>query len=243
MGVNYNPNNNTNGLVLCLDAANKKSYPGSGTTWYDVSGNGNHFTVNASAFNSSGNYMDFNGSYGCAKKTGSDLVLTGASVTAVVWTRIKNSTSEWRTLFRGLSSGGDHHVIIESGGWRMGMYDNINGTGFNTDGFSQQSIPGYATGQWNMLVWRWVNVQNQYYTHSLSYNDSPSTLRSYLSSGNTRFKCGICSIGAYNNAEQNTPSTASQYWGDIAHLSLYNRYLSNEEIVDNFRSQRGRFGV
>jgi hypothetical protein len=30
------------GLVLHLDAANIKSYPGTGTTWYDLSGNGNN---------------------------------------------------------------------------------------------------------------------------------------------------------------------------------------------------------
>lgn len=244
MGVGFNPKINNNGLVLCLDAANTKSYPGSGTTWFDVSGNNNHFTINAAAYNASGaKYMDFNGSYGCAKKTGSDLIITGTAVTAVVWTRIKNSTAEWRTLFRGLSSGGDHHVIIESGGWRMGMYDNVNSTGFNTDGYSQQSLPGYASNQWNMLVWRWVSVQNQYYTHSLVYNDSPGTLRSFMSSTNTRFKCGICSIGAYNDGEQNNPSTASQYWGDIGHLSLYNRYLGDQEIIQNFVSQRGRFGI
>ena len=33
------------GLVLYLDAANEKSYPGSGTTWYDLSGNGNDVTL------------------------------------------------------------------------------------------------------------------------------------------------------------------------------------------------------
>ena len=44
MGVNYNPKIVTDGLVLCLDAANKRSYPGSGSTWNDLSGRGNHFT-------------------------------------------------------------------------------------------------------------------------------------------------------------------------------------------------------
>lgn len=33
------------GLVVHLDAANKKSYPGTGTAWNDLSGNGNNFTV------------------------------------------------------------------------------------------------------------------------------------------------------------------------------------------------------
>ena len=36
----------TNGLVFCVDAADTNSYPGSGTTWFDLSGNGNNGTLN-----------------------------------------------------------------------------------------------------------------------------------------------------------------------------------------------------
>jgi hypothetical protein len=45
MGIAYNPRTITDGLVLCLDAANSKSYPGSGTTWTDLSGLGNTGTL------------------------------------------------------------------------------------------------------------------------------------------------------------------------------------------------------
>ena len=45
MGITYNPRIITDGLVLCLDAGNSKSYPGSGTTWTDLSGNGNTGTL------------------------------------------------------------------------------------------------------------------------------------------------------------------------------------------------------
>ena len=45
MGVAYNSRIVTENLVLCLDAANSKSYPGSGTTWTDLSGNGNNATL------------------------------------------------------------------------------------------------------------------------------------------------------------------------------------------------------
>jgi hypothetical protein len=53
----------TNGLVLCLDAANRKSYPGSGTTWNDLSGNGNVATlVNGVGYNSNnGGSLTFDG--------------------------------------------------------------------------------------------------------------------------------------------------------------------------------------
>ena len=37
--MNYGPKIVTNGLVLALDAADKLSYPGSGTTWKDLGGN------------------------------------------------------------------------------------------------------------------------------------------------------------------------------------------------------------
>ena len=50
MAVGYNPRIVTNGLVLCLDAGNTRSYPGSGTTWTDLSGNGNNGTLSGPTF-------------------------------------------------------------------------------------------------------------------------------------------------------------------------------------------------
>jgi hypothetical protein len=241
MTVAYNPSIITSGLVLYLDAGNPKSYPGTGTSWYDLAGSGSTFTINATAYNSTGpKYMDFNGSFGCAKKIDSDFIISG-DVTCVCWTRILNSTANWRTLFRGLSSGGDHQVIVEAGAYRIGMYDNTNATGFNDSGLSQVSIPGYGTSQWNMLVWRWKNAATPYY--NLSYNDTPGTIRGSNNSINTRFKHGFCSIGAYNDGVQSNPSAASQYWGDISSISLYNRYLTDAEVLQNFNTQRTRYGL
>ena len=230
-----------NGLVLSLDAGDPRSYPGTGSTWFDLSGYNNNFTINSTAYNRNGpKFMDFNGSYGCAKKTDSDFSISG-ECTIVCWTRIRNSTSGWRTLVRGLSTGQDHQVIIQDNGWQIGMYDNNNGSGFNDSGFSQQSLPGYGTQRWNMLVWRWNNATTPYY--NFSYNDTPDVIRGSNNSANTRFKHGFCSIGAYNDGNQNNPSTASQYWGDIATFDLYNRYLTNNEILRIFNITRGRFGI
>ena len=53
MGISYNPRIVTDGLVLCLDAANKRSYPGAGTTWSDLTKNNHNGTlVNNASFNS-----------------------------------------------------------------------------------------------------------------------------------------------------------------------------------------------
>jgi hypothetical protein len=225
---------NRDGLILHLDATDVDSYPGSGTTWFDLSPLGNNFEINPSAFNSSTStrYMDFNGSYGCAKKQNTDLIVSG-NVTVCLWTRVKNSTSEWRTLLRGRSSGDDHQVIIQSGGWSIGMYDNTNGTGFNSSGFSQQSLPGYPN-DWVFMVWRFFDAEMPHY--ELGYNDTASLIRGSINSVNSRFKHGFCSIGAYNNGSQNDVNNASQYWGDISMISVYNRILNPYEILENYNA-------
>lgn len=232
----------TSGLLLYLDCGIASSYPGSGTVWYDLSGNGYNFNINASAYNNSGGvkYMDFNGSYGCAK-IGTDVPTpSGTEHTYIAWTRVLNSTSNWRTLTRALSTGGDHQVIIQSGGWEIGMYDNTNGTGFNGSGFSQQSLPNYGTTRWVCMHWRFYNSAPYYV---LSYNDTPGTTRGSNNSVNSRIKNGICSIGAYNNGNQSDVNAASQFWGDIAVFQVYNRALSNAEILQNYLAHRGRFGL
>ena len=228
-------------LVLWLDANNTSSYSG-GSTWYDLSGNGNNFTIVPAAFNSSGTikYMDFGGSYGCAKRSsGVDMPVSGypyGEATVVAWTRILNSAAAHRTLLRSLSSGGDHQIII--GGtagttYQMGMYDNTNGGGYIDSGYLQTSIPGYNTGTWNMLVYRYYR-NSPYYTITL--NNAPATVLGSTTSINGSFKRGVCSIGAYNNGNQTDPANALQYWGDIGSIAIYNRALTDTEVTQCYNS-------
>ena len=72
MSYNNGPKIVSEGLVLYLDAANSRSYSGSGTTWSDLSGNGYDFNVNASAYSTTGGiaHMNFEGSFGAAKRAG-----------------------------------------------------------------------------------------------------------------------------------------------------------------------------
>ena len=38
MGIAYNTSMISDGLIVYVDAANPRSYPGTGNTWYDLSG-------------------------------------------------------------------------------------------------------------------------------------------------------------------------------------------------------------
>lgn len=235
MSVFGGPKVVTDNLILCLDAGNKKSYPGTGTVWYDLTTNNNNFNILATAYNAAG-YMDFNGSYGIAKNT-SDISLSDATgVTYHLVTRIKNSSADWRTLTRSYVN--DHHIIIEYGGWNIGMYDN-DASGFLGTGFSQQSLPGYGTTAWIQIYWRWQNSSPYY---QFSYNDTPTVTRGTITNVNSSYNRGFGAIGGYHNGDT-TPSNAAQYWGDIAYFAVYNRFLNNSELLQNFNALKGRFNL
>ncbi len=215
----------TDGMRVYLDATNTDSYPGSGTTWTDLSGYGNNFQIVNGAFKggagSMTGYMDFQGSHGQAKN-GGDISLSG-DVSYVCVTRIKNSTGQWRTLTRSYNA--DHHVIVQSGAWNIGMYDN-NGAGFIGTGYSQQSLPGYASNSFMVMVWRWSNNDNP--TYELHVN---GISRGSISNSNARYNRGFGSIGGYHSGNTN-PSSGSQWWGDIRLFAAYARRLSTSEIAE-----------
>ncbi len=224
----------TTGLVVHLDATDTNSYNGSGTVWTDLSGNGNNFNIVASAHQgatgSKKAYMDFNGSHGMAKN-GSDISLSGDVSYACV-TRIKNSTSQWRTLTR--AYGGDHHVIVQSGAWNIGMYDN-NGTGFRDSGADQTDLSGYRSNTFMVMIWRWHNNSDDP-TYEFSVNGEVLGTRR---DSNARYNRGFGSIGGYHQ-NNTTPSNGSQHWGDIRMFAAWSRRITNTEVCDIVNSLRSR---
>lgn len=229
MSCSAGPNISKSGLILLLDAMNKQSYPGNGTVWYDLSGKNNHFNIVATAYNSSG-WMDFRGSYGIAKNS-SDITLSG-DVTYITVTRILNSSTDWRTLTRSYVN--DHHVIVQLSAWNIGMYDNDTNQFIGT-GSSQQNLPGYTNNLFDVMAWRFTNSDNP--TYDMTVNGKQFGT---ITNSNARYNRGFGSIGGYHNANT-TPSSAAQYWGDINYFAVYNRKLSDAEIINNYVTLRGRF--
>ena len=252
--------------VCQLDATIPESYPGAGTVWYDLSGNANNFNINASAYQNNVNgtgsningttstlagnsygvdgYMDFNGSYGQAKNS-SDISLSG-DVTYYCVSRVKTSTSEWRTLTRSYNA--DHHVIIRSGAYNVGVYDN-DSAGFIDNGANQDTqFPCYDSKQYTsggntqrmftVYAWSWSNSDNP--THKFFIN---GFLAGSFTNSNGRYNRGFGSIGGYHNGNSTNVSTGSQYWGDIKFFSAHADRHTDEEIRKNTHSLRHRFGI
>ena len=227
MGVNYNPGIVTNGLVLCLDAANPKSYSGSGSTWIDLSGNGNTGTlINSPTYNSanSGSFV-FNGTnqYVNEGVTNSFTITTG-DFSASSWIY----PTAWAD---GLSRGIIDKRSISGSGWTFyndGNYPTkINARLGNTFYFVSNS--SIATNTWQNLTF--VRSGSNIYWYYNGILDATGTNSSDLTDSTASLQIGH-----------------SQTWngffkGNLSNISVYNRALSPSEVSQNFNALRGRYGI
>lgn len=229
MGIAYNTSIVRNGLVLYLDAANIKSYPGTGTVWNDLSGNGNNGTL----LNGTGYTTDNNGALvfdGLNDSSNhgnpSSLNITTENFTLSAWFNINSFVSGWTSIFQKGTSGNI--------GYGMHLNGNIlNASIQAAGGFNQHVSLGTAvpTNTWinACLVFnRASNVVGYINGTSVGSDSIASNAGSLATASNLV-------IGAY----------PSSWWfpGKISSASIYNRALSSNEIQQNFNAMRGRYNV
>ena len=103
---------------LYLDAGVYASYPGTGTTWYDLSSNNYDWIVRQSDYstNDGGSFIFNDG--GIAVRS-TDVPLNYTNTTFVVALRWRSGGTDWRTLVRGNSA--DHHVMVQNGTTNLGL--------------------------------------------------------------------------------------------------------------------------
>ena len=228
MGIAYNPSIVTNGLVLCLDAGNTKSYPGSGTTWTDLSGNGNNATISgASVWNSTnGGQFDF----GNVAQTTQYITLphqaaqsTGSAYTMEFWMKPVSATTKF---FCSMASGAtDNYYILQQEATYLQRYGGSGSISYSNDEYLQFCV-----------------VRNGSDTGTL-----------YKNGGNATSATGITLINAVSNGgwilnqEQDSVGggfdSNQNYRGSFMVVKLYNRALSASEIQQNFNATRSRFGI
>ena len=234
MGLAHSPRIVADGLVLCLDAGNTKSYPGTGTTWTDISRNGNNGSfVNMDGTNlnsANGGSLTFDGSdeYVDCGNDASVNFGTGDFTVSVWFRRFANATTNLRLLSK--AAGTDIADSANAGfsffGSDSGMFFAINPTGTITI----IDAASYSVNEWvNVvgLVERGVSMR----TYKNASLFSSTTAPSGSVSGTT-----LLSVG--NNSGVNL-----SWDGQIANVSLYNKALTPAEIQQNFNALRGRFAI
>jgi hypothetical protein len=230
MSVAYNPKIVTNGLVLALDAANPKSYPGTGTTWFNLVGTNNGTLTNGPTFNSSNNgTIVFDGSNDFVSET---TVLSNSfwqgNWTANFWVNFDTlntttGTSDKTLVQHGSPSirSGLHLTQRNSRIW-FGLFgDDIEG-----------GSTILSTGRWYFVSFILNNTSRlkQIYLNGI-VDGSNTGAGAYIGSGNnTRIGGVVLNFGSY-------------FDGFMGLCSFYNRDLTAAEIQQNFNATRGRYGV
>jgi len=221
MALGHGPTIVRDGLVLHLDAANPKSYPGTGTDWFDLSGNGNHGTlINNPTYSSDnkGTFV-FDGANDYAEVPGDYHLFS--ELTIDFWFKPANNISS---------------AANESGRpWGKGTHLEsrfIEGT-FHLDIGDDAGLSS-ATASWDNTTW--YNVTSVLLTSSTevyvqSELDGTGTIGPFTSQTET-FQIGKSQAPA-----------GSLFPGNISSFKIYNRALTAAEVAQNFNAMRGRYGL
>ena len=217
MALAHSPRIVTDGLRFCLDAANTKSYPGSGTTWTDISGKNHTGTLtNGPTFSSdNGGSIVFDGSndYVNASPT-----TKPASCTFSCWAKSTNVST--RMLFNAGGNGSGPDLFFHSGIISWNIWDGNN----NPFG----DVPSSAT-------------DGKYHNYVV-VNDSSSNTKLYYDTellGTATYKSAAGGTSMYIGGTTNT----YQWSGSISSFMIYDKLLTESEILQNYNSHKGRFGL
>jgi hypothetical protein len=233
MGIAYNPSIVSNGLVLCLDAGNPKSYPGSGTTWTDLSGLGNTATMYGSVPFSTdiSPCFDFATATGASAPSsslgftfGSNMIPTTGNFTLSCWIKNPPSSSGQVGLFSNAGS---------ADGYRFGV--GLNGVYYLIGPTYTESTVAFLS---NLSTSLWYNVV-------AVFSRTTSTILVYLN-GVYQGSGGMpVSQTAMQNGAPGLVRSAccGIYTGKLAGFSAYSKALTPSEIQQNFNAMRGRFGI
>ena len=217
----------TDGLVLCLDAAISKSYPGSGSTWYDTSvSKSNASLVNSPTFNSSKRgYIACDGIDDYANFYVPNLT-TVATIESFAYI-----DSTYLRMFCGFTLY-DVYMV----GSRLGY----NTAASDLYGMSAAQVSSVgAFNNWNHFIFE-MRSDVSYTNNKIYINGVSQSLSQQLGSenaGSRNFSSGNGRICGWR-ASTGYPSSIS-----YAYFRIYNRILSQDEITQNFNATRGRFGV
>ena len=232
MGFHRGPKIVTDGLVLYLDAANPKSYPGSGTTWSDLSGNGNDGTlINGPTFDNGNNgSITFDGANDYLR-IDDVLVSNPTSLTVGGWFKRNGDGAGYETAL--------HHstnATIGGSSYWFGLEATTNkivGTiGANTG-------VGWAAGKTDVVA----NLGEWYYVTSTW---DGSEVKNYVNGDLEK----TYSLTSYTNLTTPTRIGASgdgngyTMNADIAHVFIAeNKHYSSSEVLQNYNAQKSRFGL
>ena len=216
----------TTDLLLYLDAGNTSSYPGTGTTWFDLSTNVNNGTLaTASMANTASvpKYFTFNGSSNNVSFVSSkyNVPYTGKTIIAAAKLNSNFGTNQYRALFgnAGASTRNFNFYIYQNGsGYQLHFADGGN------NAFS--SILTLATNQWYVFAVTQESNTVKFFVNGVMVSSTSGPLSQYQAS-----------------AEEYVGKADNYWYGDINSIFIYKKGLSEVEILQNFNAIKSSLGL
>jgi len=220
MALFRGPKITTTGLVLALDAADKNSYPGSGTSWKDLSGNNNTGTLtNGPTFSAAnmGNIV-FDGTNDyiqCGNNT--SIQLTIGTISA--WMKTTTNDSTYRAI---ISKQYNYALFVRNG--YLVTFDWGNS-------LERSTSVNIIDGKWKNVVMTFTDNTGTPSNNAVFYINGTAVLTSTikLSSNSDNLLVG-------------TNAVTQEFNGNIGNVFVYNRSLSSTEVLQNYNATKSRFG-
>lgn len=223
----YGPRIVSDGLILCLDASNPKSYAGSGTTWTDITGRANGTIAGTISFVSSGpqSYFNFATANDSNYIESDNISQAYLDMTIVFWpdfSRVGAAGLAGLIASSTPAVGADDSLRFQSvngtGPW---VIRNVGTTGTDANDWTQTTATKYylnGTGGATTLVSGW-NILGGYRTNQSNF---ASSFRYYLGTS------GYPTRG---------------FQGRLAYVAMYNRQLTDQEHLQNYGALKSRFSL
>ena len=223
MGTSYNPPIVTDGLVFCVDAANQRSYPKSGTTWSDLVGanNGtmqNMNSANYSSDNGGGLIFDGASDYVSLPENGMSYPNTNSDFTLEVIAKVNTFTPQYQVFFQQEDSGGTGRTWLGVSNFDT-YYTFLGG-----------SYLGASTTLYTNIVYHMLLKYDSGTLHvGLDGNWETQATKSIDENSTGSFRIG------------SGKGTLFPVDGNIYSVKIYNRALAGDEVRQNYEATVGRF--
>ena len=230
MAISAGPSVVEDGLVFCLDAANKLSYAGTGTTWIDLAGSNNGTLTNGPTFSEEkGGSIAFDG-------TDDEVRISDLSTglyTVNIWLKLESevtSSSSPRGVFRYKPASDSSQGALSTGSVTGHVTDETLTIVHQDGSYTRTAIKDDIPSGWNNICLRWNGSTYEFYINGQQKTTYPGT------GGHAPF---ITSDGIFLG--ENYVTGQPNFLGDFAIFSIHSRTLSSEEIKQNYKALRGRF--
>jgi hypothetical protein len=213
----------TRGLVMHLDASAPSSYPTTGTTWSDISGQSNNMTlINGPTYNSGdGGYIQFDGTDDYTQLSTSGIINNTISVDTVIYI---DSVKTYAAIL-GSNITEKYEMLIKSAAnleVSLSPSNYVQWNGILTTGtYIHLCLVATSGTAWKL------------YKNGVDLG-TPQVVAGYAVDGTS---VSVIDIGRIRN------QNGFAYVGRIPNMKIYNRALSAAEVLQNFNVQRSRFGI